>query len=658
MNFHWVDWVVVLSLFVFLCALALLASRYTKTVADFLAANRCAGRYVLSIGDGVSTLGAISIIAMWQMYYKNGFTGGWWAMMLIPVYTLVTITGYIVYKYRQTRAMTMAQFFEIRYSKNLRIFTGLLAFLSGTLNFGIFPAVGANFFIYFCGLPQAFTIVGITLKTFPMVMAFLLTVSLFFTWSGGQIAVIITDFFQGIFCNIVFIVTLVLIFFAVDWGQIGEALALAPAGESLVHPFKGGEIEGFNFWYYIIGAVGAVYGYMGWQGTQGYNCSAKTPHEAKMSKILSGWRSSAQGLMMLLLPVLALTLMRHPLHSDFATDINGILDAIGNEQIRDQMTVPVVLSRFLPIGLRGAMAAVMLAAFISTHDTYLHSWGSIFIQDVLMPFRKKPFGVKQHLWLLRFSILGVAIFIFCFALFFRQIEAILMFFAITGTIYLGGSGAVIIGGLYWKRGTTSGAWGGMIVGVIVAVAGLILQQTWPVWFDGADFPINGQWVWAVAMGASSLTYVALSLLSNKVFNLDRMLHRGEYKIAEDVVDASGETGKPHKEHSIILQRLGLSHEFSFFDKLIFWATVGWSMLWFVVFVIGTIYNLVVDVADVSWLQFWKIYCWVTFILSIVTTVWFTIGGLVDIKKMFHDLSSVKHDAKDDGMVVDHHNLNE
>ena len=53
-------------------------------------------------------------------------------------------------------------------------------------------------------------------------------------------------------------------------------------------------------------------------------------------------------------------------------------------------------------GLRAKSdAAVMLAAFISTHDTYLHSWGSIFIQDVVLPFRKKPFAPRQQMWLLR-----------------------------------------------------------------------------------------------------------------------------------------------------------------------------------------------------------------------------------------------------------------
>ena len=60
----------------------------------------------------------------------------------------------------------------------------------------------------------------------------------------------------------------------------------------------------------------------------------------------------------------------------------------------------------------------------------------------------------QPIWL-RVAIFGVCLFIFLFSLLFSQQQDILMFFALTGTIYLGWAGSAIIGGLYWKRGTTA-----------------------------------------------------------------------------------------------------------------------------------------------------------------------------------------------------------
>ena len=94
-----------------------------------------------------------------------------------------------------------------------------------------------------------------------------------------------------------------------------------------------------------------------------------------------------------------------------------------------------------------------------------------------MPFRKTPLSPAKHLLALRLSILGVACFIFLFSLLFVQTDYILMFFAITGAIFTGGSGAVIIGGLYWRRGTTTGAWAALVTGSGLAVSGIVLQQT-------------------------------------------------------------------------------------------------------------------------------------------------------------------------------------
>jgi SSS family solute:Na+ symporter len=59
--------------------------------------------------------------------------------------------------------LTLAQFFELRYSRNFRVFSGILGWLSGIVNYGIFPAVSVRFFIYYCGIPESFVIPGIPL---------------------------------------------------------------------------------------------------------------------------------------------------------------------------------------------------------------------------------------------------------------------------------------------------------------------------------------------------------------------------------------------------------------------------------------------------------------------------------------------------------------
>jgi SSS family solute:Na+ symporter len=618
-----------------------ISKKYMRSVADFLAAGRSAGRYLVSVGQWIAALGAITVIANFEMNYQAGFPMTWWGLSMGVVVLILTVSGWVVYRFRQTRAMTMAQFFEMRYSRNFRVFAGIMAFLAGIINFGIFPAVGANFFIYFCGLPETFSLFGLEISTFAFTMVTLLSIALFFVFIGGQIAVIVTDFIQGVFVNLIFVIVILLFVSIFDYQQIFEALQTAPRDASLINPFKTSAAKDFNIWYHLIGVFGAIYVVLSWQGTQGYNTSARSAHEAKMGAVLSNWRGIPQVMLLLFIPVCAYTVLHHANFILQADSVNAVLEGVDSKTLQSQLTVPLVLTQLLPVGLMGAFAAVMLAAFVSTHDTYLHSWGSIFIQDVILPLRKKSFAPEQHIKVLRISIIAVAIFIFFFSLLFKQSEYILLFFAITGAIYAGGSGSVIIGGLYWKRGTTAAAWAAMIVGSSIAVGGIIIHQI------EKDFFINGQVFWFIAMAAAIVIYILVSLLGKKqVFDMDKLLHRGKYVIEDEykVIEKTPQRG---------LKILGIGKEFTKGDKILYYATYTWILSWFFVFIIGTTINLTGNVSDESWMKFWYIYLAFNIAVSIIVVFWFTIGGFKDLRAMFRRLKTMRRDHRDDGTVIGH-----
>ncbi|MCD4831345.1 MAG: hypothetical protein K8R02_05980 [Anaerohalosphaeraceae bacterium] len=665
MNMQLIDWVIVASLLALVTIMAASTKRFTRGVADFLAANRCAGRYLVSVSEGMAVLGAVTIVARFEAFYKAGFSIVWWGLIFTLAQVVLSLSGWVLYRYRQTRVLTLAQFFEVRYSKRFRIFAGLLAWVTGVINFGIFPAVGARFFMYFCGFSETTMLLGIGIPTYSLIMFVLLAFALFFVFVGGQIAVILTDFIQGLFCNIVFVIVIVFFLIAFDWSQITEALAMAPKEASMVNPFQTSQAEDFNIWFYLISAFGLFYHYMSWQGNQGYNASAKSAHEAKMGKVLGTWRSLPLTSFMFILAIGSYTLMHHPDFESLAQSARAILGGIEGKAIQDQVTTPVAMGQFLPAGLMGALCAVMLAAFISTHDTYLHSWGSIFIQDVVMPFRKKPFTSKQHLLLLRLSIVFVAVFIFIFSHVFRQTDYILMFFAITGAIFTGGAGSVIVGGLYWKRGTTAAAWGSMITGSTLAVSGVIVKQLPEncTINDAAPFAAminkaigffqqtNGQVLAFVVMISSIVVYLLVSLLGKKQeYNMDRMLHRGKYAVNEDKSDSPALPVRGFKA------LIGINREFTRRDKILYITTAAWSLMWVGIFIVGTIYNLIFDVSTESWEKFWYFYIILSLVVGIVITIWFFIGGMHDIKDMFRTLREAKRNDLDDGMVIGHHNL--
>ena len=672
MTMHAIDWAIVIGLVAVLFAGALRANRYTNSVAAFLAADRGGGRYLISVATGISMIGVISLVALFEQNYKVGFTAIWWGLMQGPAIIIMAITGWVIYRYRQTRAMTLAQFFEMRYSKRFRIFAGLVAYLAGIVNFGIFPAVGARFFMALCGLPEQMPVMGYDVATMPLLMAMLLTISLVFTFLGGQVAVMITDFLQGTTCNIVFVVVAVYLLLTFKWDDISVVLLDTPSGASLVHPFRIGKESHFDVWFYVIGVVIMFYGAFSWQGTQGYNCSAKSPHEAKMALMLGGWKNyTLLWLVPLVVPICVRTVMHHEAYTDQAVVIQQTLDALPapNDEVHaalaNQVRTPCALSVMLPKGLLGLICASMLAAFVSTHDTYLHSWGSILVQDVILPFRKTPISPRQHLWLLRLSILFVAIFIFAFSMIFQQTQYIAMFFAVTGAIFFGGAGSVIIGGLYWSRGTTPAAWAAMITGMVASLVKIAVEQVdrdylAAIACDGASIgatladvvlwiktSATGQEMALLAILAAIGAYIGVSLLGPRVrFNMDKLLHRGRYAIAGE---SAGQTDKA----ATWLQRLGFSKEFTGKDRVVAYITLGWPLAWTVVFVVVTIYNYAVpDVPAESWLSFWHIWIWLIVVLSAIIAVWFAIGGFLDLRDLFATLKSYKEDETDDGRVAD------
>ena len=503
-------------------------------------------------------------------------------------------------------------------------------------------------------------------------MAVLILIALWFVCIGGQIAILVTDFVQSIFCNIVFVILIVILFVKFDWSQISEALLTRPEGKSMINPFDITGLQHYDLWFYLYAVFGVVYGVLSWQGMQGYETSAKSAHDARMAKILGYLRFLTPIVVFIFVPICVFTMLNHPDFAQQSHSIRAVMDTIENPQIRSQFVAPIALSQLLPAGIMGLFVAVMFSAFITTHDTYLHSWGSILLQDIIMPFRKKPFTQRQHLLYLKLSISGIAVFIWFFSYYFVQKVDIMMFFSLTGMIFAGCAGSLIVGGLYTKRGTAAAAWATMIWNLVYSGIAFTALHYWP---QTADFLMKHiPFLWKALevvipdMTGENLTltaadlgiwqsisciliYIMVSLLTfKKPFDLDRMLHRGKYAVEgdESVEDEVG-IAKWKKV-------LGLDKNIPFDDKVIMF--VGYSYVGLSMLMVGGggIYHLVIGISNAGWLKLWHCYIWFSAVYLVAVATWFGIAGFFDMKKMFAMLKIAKQDSRDDGTVINHHNL--
>jgi SSS family solute:Na+ symporter len=294
----------------------------------------------------------------------------------------------------------------------------------------------------------------------------------------------------------------------------------------------------------------------------------------------------------------------------------------------------------MPAGVKGMLCAIILMGVISGDGMALHSWSSILIQDVILPLRKRPLSVHRHLFFLRAAIVGVAIFAYIFGALVAPTDKLLLYWALTQGIFVGGAGVAIIGGLYWSRGTTAAAWSGMLVGSALSFGGLAVRQLLP------NFPLNGM---QISFGASLIgitVYVLVSLLTCRVpHNMDRLLHRGKYAVEPE------DPGKAVKRVSFLYRIIGIDEHFSRTDR---WVTIGisgWSFFWFIFFIIGSIVYLFHPWSDAAWASYWHITTiWMPLVIGIGTTIWFTFGCVSDLRDFFRRLRTERIDASDDGTV--------
>ena len=671
---HIADWLIMLVPILVCGTIAVYSRKFIKGVADFMAGGRAAGRYLICTAKSEQGSGAVVYVASFQVFLAAGFTLTWFGQISVPVGLIVMICGFVIYRYRQTRAMTLGQFFEMRYSRKFRIFAGILGFFAGLVNFGVIPVIGAQFMVYFLQFPPEVHIAGMAVPTHLLMMGIFLTVCVIMTTTGGQVSVLLTDCAEGMISQLFYtLIAITLLIFFFRWSDTLLVLLDAPKGESLVNPFDTNKAKDFNIWYVVMGIFLGNYRTLAWQNSHAFNSSASSPHEARMGGILGRWRGFANGVMVVLLSVCAMTYLKSP---EGIAAVGPILDQVSDPATRDQMRAPVALTQMLPVGIKGALLSICLMGIIAGDGIHLHSWGSIFVQDVVLPFRKKPLTPKQHIFWLRAAIVGVAAWAFLFGAIFPQIKYVQLWWTVTEAIFVSGAGIAIIGGLYWARGTTAGAWVALVLGSTLAVGGIGLElfseraaQDVMPWLHGAlqavglevfpaaladsaiksAFYFNGVEIAFGVMILAITVYGLVSYLTCRMpHNMDKLLHRGQYAIASDVVPVR-DTKKRSWLYRIVM--FGIDEQFSRADK---WVTVSitlWSMFWFSVFVVGTAVYLMHPWSDETWARYWL---WTSIYMPVVigvgTTIWFTTGCFHDMVIFFRRLREEGVDVNDDGTV--------
>ena len=747
---HWLDWLIVVIPVTAVLWLAFYSRKYVRSVVDYLAAGRVAGRYVIGVSDMSSTLSVIVLVAMVEERYLTGFARSYWGNIVAPVGMVMALTGYCTYRFRETKALSFGQFIEMRYCRSLRIFASFLRTLSEMLYNAIGPAITANFFVYYLGLPHKISVFGFSLPSFFIVVSLTLIISVMALWPSGRISLLITDCIQGLFSYPIFLIIAAYVVMKFSWGgDVIPAVSPRVPGESFMNPLDMSKLRDFNIFATVAVVTSQVINYGSWIGNDTSNCG-RTPHEQKMAGILGAWRNGMAYVMCTLIAVLVITLMNNAKFAEQARDIRCTLinkiadkalsddavkakvaesiaavpkeyppapysaknnpdarylaavhDAVGHDaagnlryqnirSVYSQMLMPQTLRYMLPVGLAGIVALLMLLLLISTDDSRIFNAASTLTQDVILPWIKHPLDPKTHIWILRLVAVGIAVFFLVVSVFFTQLDFINMFLHIVSALWLGGAGPVVLFGLYSRFGTTAGAYASIFAGSGTAALGLFLQRNWadvcypflvgrgwdkPVgaflemvsapfapyvqWtMDPVKFPINSYEVSFLAIIFGIIAYVVVSLLTcREPYNLDRLLHRGIYR----------DPGEPEPVRekwtwkNIFRKIISITPDYTRGDRFIAYLVFSYGFVYSVgISFIGTlIWNLIKPWPE----EWWGYYFFINNILvasaiGIISTVWFSIGGVIDLRRLFRDLEKRVVDPLDNGQVSGGIALNE
>ncbi|MFM2090222.1 MAG: hypothetical protein RLZZ127_711 [Planctomycetota bacterium] len=693
---HPIDWAMIILPILALMGFSLWTRRFVRGAADHIAGGRLAGRYLLANARGEAGSGLTNTVSHFEIFLVAGFITIFWGWLSVPVAILVATSGFVIYRYRQTRCLTLAEYLEKRYSPGFRLFMGGLIFLSGALNYAIFPYVSSQFFIFFLDLPRTVGPEWFQVPTFIAIMAVYMPISAAMIIFGGQVNLMVSDCLEGIFSHAAYIVIIIVVLLLVPWTQISDmlcgsladgsataALAVRP-GASPVDPMDAFDTRDFNFWFVAIGILTSIYLTMAWQGGHGFNSAARTPHESRMGVILGQWRQFARVLLLVVLTLSAMAFLRHPDQQDASSHARERIAAIAPDAAatapvgsqawmespattsdQKKHTVTVALSEMLPPGIKGLLLLILIMGLFAGDGAHMHSWSSVLVQDVLLQLRRRR-GLPepspdQHLRWLRLAIVGTAGFAFLFsAVIMPRLDMPIWFWwGITGAIFNAGAGAVIIGGFYWRRGSTAGAWAAMATGAILAVISTLGDFLWKDVLAGSTIlgwtlptakPYSMPWVAFATLLLSAATYVVVSLLRpspqqplpaapaaaadgapplpwwswRKIAGIDKDFTRGDTAIAAGVLGLSltmvavliAALGwhwatKPFQPDPTAPGGFGLG----LLSPELAWGPRGWAAFWL-------IWGLVVPG-----------------VIAVATLVWFTIGGIGDIRAYFRALTA-------------------
>jgi SSS family solute:Na+ symporter len=473
----WADIIIIVLYFLFVVYLGIRYSK-SKDEKSYFLAGRGMGWPVIGFSLFAASISSSTLIGQAGDAYSTGIAV--FNYNLISVIVMVFFAWFLLPFYIKSKIFTIPEFLEKRFNSACRYY-----FSAITIIVNIFLDAAGS--LYAAAMVMKLIFPETSIFTLSIVFAVIVAA---YTIPGGLSAAIRVDLMQGIF---LLIGSIVLTFYATFNGGAEYVKQLISDGSflmDLVRPIDDSSVPWLGM---IVGIP--ILGLFFWGNNQQLVqrvLTAKSIDEGRKGVLMVGFLTMLTLFVIIIPGVMAL---------DFFPDLP-----------KPDMVYPTLIMELMPNILIGFMMAAMVAALTSSLSGLLNSVATLFTMDFFDKIKPNSTSKTKVKVGKLASVTVLVIAVFWAPQIGKQFGTLLKYYQEMLSIMAPPIVAAFILGIFWKRINATGAFTGLIAGILLGVANIIVTvNTGESMFGDIHFLLTVPFYFAW----SALVMIIVSYSSNK-----------------------------------------------------------------------------------------------------------------------------------------------
>jgi SSS family solute:Na+ symporter len=477
-DLFWIDYVIIVVYFCGVIAHGIYASRGKESSKDYFLAGGTLPWYLIGFSLYASNMSGASFVGLVGGAYANGlviFNYEWTAAIVLLFFLIFVLPSFL-----RAKIYTVPEFLERRYDFRARRAFALFTLLA----IMFIDTAGA---LYAGGLVIANIVPFLQLWSAVAVLA---AVAGIYTILGGLGAVVVTDTVQAI---LLIIGGFVVFFLGLQevggWSALFENI---PDGKQhLILPAS----DDFLPWTGLFGVLILGFYYFGInQFVVQRTLGARNLEEGRRGAVFAGFLKLPNMFILVLPGLIALQL-----YPDLETP---------------DLAFPSLAFDMLPVGLRGLMAAALIAAIMSSLDSALNAAGTLVVRDFMLPRNPDMEEQKQ----VRYGriVTGIAMVVGAvYAPMIANFESLFTYFQSSLSYVVPPIVAVYVLGLFMPNLNGFGAFWSILLGLVIGIPLFIIKEVTGVWADAGLPEIHFTIMSSILLVVGGLIHIVLSQFGDR-----------------------------------------------------------------------------------------------------------------------------------------------